>query len=95
MSITLSPLPLHHPAVARDAWLAERRALLAREKELGELKTRFVSMASHEFRTPLAAILSTTEILMLVWEQLDKAKIYDRLDRIRTQVRALAPSSRS
>ena len=39
------------------------RAALAREKELNDLRTRFVSMASHEFRTPLAAILSASELL--------------------------------
>jgi PAS domain S-box-containing protein len=39
-----------------------RRALL-RERELSELKTRFVSLASHEFRTPLATILSSIELI--------------------------------
>lgn len=39
------------------------RAALAREKELNDLRTRFVSMTSHEFRTPLAAILSAAELL--------------------------------
>lgn len=41
----------------------ETRRALARERELGELKTRFVSMASHEFRTPLATILSSAELI--------------------------------
>jgi PAS domain S-box-containing protein len=36
---------------------------LARERELSELKSRFVAVASHEFRTPLAAILSSIELL--------------------------------
>lgn len=39
------------------------KATLARERELGELKSRLVAMASHEFRTPLAAILSSAELL--------------------------------
>ena len=39
------------------------KATLARERELGELKSRLVALASHEFRTPLAAILSSAELL--------------------------------
>jgi PAS domain S-box-containing protein len=41
----------------------DMRASLARERELSELKSRFVAVASHEFRTPLAAILSSIELL--------------------------------
>lgn len=36
---------------------------LEKEKELSELKTRFVTMTSHEFRTPLTTILSSAELL--------------------------------
>lgn len=42
---------------------AETQAALAQQKELNQLKTRFVSMTSHEFRTPLATIMSSTELL--------------------------------
>jgi len=37
--------------------------LLEKEKELNELKSRFVSMASHEFRTPLSTVLSSAYLL--------------------------------
>ena len=36
---------------------------LAAEQELGELKSRFVSMASHEFRTPLTGVLTSAELI--------------------------------
>lgn len=44
---------------------AEREMVsaLTKEHELNELKSRFVSMASHEFRTPLATILSSVSLI--------------------------------
>lgn len=41
----------------------EIKNALEKERELNVLKTRFVSMASHEFRTPLAAILSSVSLI--------------------------------
>jgi PAS domain S-box-containing protein len=41
----------------------EIRAALYKEQELGELKSHFVSLVSHEFRTPLTIILSSAELL--------------------------------
>lgn len=42
---------------------ADTLAALRRQQELNELRARFVAMTSHEFRTPLAAILSSAELL--------------------------------
>ncbi len=62
------------------------RQALASEKELGELKTRFVSTASHEFRTPLATILALTETLTAYRHKLPDEQIDQRLNKIKTQV---------
>ncbi len=50
----------HHELREREE---DSRRTLARERELTEMKLRFVSMASHEFRTPLAMILSAADLL--------------------------------
>ncbi|WP_373330569.1 sensor histidine kinase [Salmonirosea aquatica] len=61
------------------------RALDA-ERKLSELKSRFVSMASHEFRTPLTAVLTSAALIEKypAGEQQDKRKKH--IDRIRTSV---------
>ncbi len=51
--------------------LEQLHSALEREKELNELKTRFVSMVSHEFRTPLTSILSSTEIMSRYRDRLE------------------------
>jgi signal transduction histidine kinase len=45
---------------------------LMKEKELGELKTSFVSTASHQFRTPLAVIQSNSELLQILSQNMDE-----------------------
>ena len=62
---------------------------LDREKELGELKTRFVSMTSHEFRTPMAAILSFSGLLERYWQRLSENQIQEKLAGISEQIKHL------
>ncbi|MEZ4701664.1 MAG: HAMP domain-containing sensor histidine kinase [Rhodothermales bacterium] len=64
----------------------EMRKALEQEKELSELKTRFVSMASHEFRTPLATINSSAELLNRFYGTWPKDKIQKHLNRIESNV---------
>lgn len=65
------------------------RLALAKEKELGELKSRFVSMASHEFRTPLATVLAVTETLRIYRHKLSDVQIEQRFAKIEDQVHHL------
>jgi PAS domain S-box-containing protein len=64
----------------------ELRQALEREKELSELKSRFVSMASHEFRTPLTTIASSSELIKLYTEGTQQPKREKHLRRIQSAV---------
>ena len=68
---------------------AEERVLsaLARERELNELKTRFISMTSHEFRTPLTAILSSADLLELYGRKWSDEKNTKHTNQIRRSVK--------
>lgn len=55
---------------------------LAAERELGELKSRFVSLVSHEFRTPLGITMSAVELLRNYLDRLPAAKRTELLDDI-------------
>ncbi len=72
----------------RAAELNVRKALEV-EKELNALKSRFVSMASHEFRTPLSTIMSSVDLIARYTEDLGNEKVEKHVVRIRAKVREL------
>ncbi|MFP4543583.1 MAG: PAS domain S-box protein [Candidatus Kapaibacterium sp.] len=59
---------------------------LEKERELSELKTRFVSMVSHEYRTPLTIILSSTYLLEILYEQRKAADFSRNIKKIQNSV---------
>lgn len=67
---------------AKQRHEAELTAKLAREHELSEMKTRFISVTSHEFRTPMAAAMGSVEILSNHLDRLAPEKRRELLDRI-------------
>lgn len=60
----------------------ELRRTLAREQELGQLRSNFVSMVSHEFRTPLGVIQSSAEILADYLDRLTEEQRQEHLASI-------------
>ncbi|MDP3619134.1 MAG: PAS domain-containing sensor histidine kinase [Ramlibacter sp.] len=68
----------------------DMRAALIRERELSELKSRFVAVASHEFRTPLAAILSSVELLGDYGPRLPEGERKEIVDQVRSAVGRLS-----
>lgn len=59
------------------------------EKELNNLKTRFVSMVSHEYRTPLTVILSSASLLEFYFASGDKANFEKHSQRIQRSVKTM------
>jgi len=83
--------PEYGATIMRD--ISERKRVqveleraLERERELVKLKSSFVSLVSHEFRTPLGVILSSSEILGSYLDTLEPEERAEQLDAINTNV---------
>lgn len=68
---------------------ADLRLALEKEKELSELKSRFVSMASHEFRTPLSTVLSSAFLISKYTDTESHPKREKHVQRIVSSVNML------
>jgi PAS domain S-box-containing protein len=75
---------------ARKQTEAALRTALDQERETRELKSRFITMTSHEFRTPLTTILTTADFLKLADADLTSTQRADRLDKIEWAARHIS-----
>jgi len=66
---------------------AELKQALKKEKELNQLKSRFITIASHEFRTPLAIIASSSGILQKFSDRLNEERKQEHLQTIQHTIK--------
>jgi len=59
---------------------------LYRERELNELKTHFIRTVSHEFRTPLAIIQTSTDLLKNYGHRMSESRREEHLDKLQAQI---------
>lgn len=67
----------------------QREDALQKERQLNELKSRFVSMASHEFRTPLSTVLSSVSLIEKYIEKEQLEKTEKHINRVKDAVSGL------
>ena len=80
---------LQQQILVRQRAEKETRKALERERELNELKSKFVSIASHEFRTPLSAILSSTSLIQQYHLRGEMTKMDKHISRVKSSVHHL------
>lgn len=67
----------------------ELTKMLEREQGISEMKSRFLTMASHEFRTPLSSILSSIYLIQMYNETEQQEKRVTHINRIASSVKDL------
>ena len=64
----------------------ELRDALMKERDVSEYKSRFISRASHEFRTPLAMIATSSDLLKSYSDRMTEDQRVERIERIQTEI---------
>jgi signal transduction histidine kinase len=85
LTITALEKEVHERKKAEE----EARKALDRERELNELKSKFVSIASHEFRTPLSTVMSSASLVAQYVDRNEPEKIHKHVTRIKSSVNHL------
>lgn len=80
---------LRHTSADLERAIASLKVEQEKQRELGDLKSRFVSMTSHEFRTPLSVIVSSSEMVEAYAEKWSAEKKAEHLGRIRAAARSM------
>lgn len=80
---------LEKEVIVRKRAEEEARKALERERELNDLKSKFVSIASHEFRTPLSTVLSSASLIDQYSQRDEKDKVSKHVLRIKSSVNHL------
>jgi PAS domain S-box-containing protein len=86
---TQANVVLAHDVTERHRADTALRQTLAKEKELNQLKSNFINVASHEFRTPLTTILGTAELLEHYSYKYTEEKKLTFLKRIKSSVKQM------
>lgn len=88
-ALNQSILKLENEVQERKKAEDEARKSFEKERELNELKSKFVSIASHEFRTPLSTVMSSASLIQQYKDKGEYEKVDKHVQRIKSSVNHL------